>query len=239
MHTRTRHARRLLAGALATLLLLGCGKATTLLGLAAATPAAALTPAILASQELKPTVVTRCPPTPSPPQPQELPDAAEDVATANIHTAPAQQIYDDRRGPIHVLASYWNAVNVQDFARAWAYWERPPSATYDDFVRGFADTPSVLLAVRPAIQIEGAAGSLYASVPALLSAVHKDGSRHNFVGCFVARCPNVDGEDAGQQWSLHGATVRRTADNSMAITLLNQACPVPRRPLLIDTGKQP
>jgi hypothetical protein len=132
--------------------------------------------------------------------------------------------YEDRTGPVKLLASYYNAVNRHEYARAWAYWENPPNPSYADFVRGFGDTESVLVVVRPPTRFEGAAGSTYAAVPALLNAAHTDGSRHNFVGCFVARRPNVGRPGVDQQWSLFGATVRRSPGRFVDVTVLEQVC---------------
>jgi hypothetical protein len=139
---------------------------------------------------------------------------------------PVEEGYEDRGDPVSLLASYYNAVNRQEYERAYAYWETPPSSSYQEFVQGYADTVSVLLAVRPPTGMEGAAGSQYVSVRALLIATHVDGSRHSFVGCFVARRPNpaMGGEFAAGLWSLYSATVAPAPDNSTDATLLAGAC---------------
>jgi hypothetical protein len=125
---------------------------------------------------------------------------------------------------VRLLASYYNAINVGEYARAWEYWETPPDPSFEEFATGFAETESVMLVVRPPTSFEGAAGSLYASVPALLSAAHKDGSRHNFAGCFVARRCNVDGLGTEQEWSLFDAAVQRTPGNATDVTVLEHVC---------------
>jgi hypothetical protein len=132
--------------------------------------------------------------------------------------------YDDRTGPVRLLASYYNAVNIGEYSRAWEYWETPPDSSFEEFAAGFADTESVMLVLRPSTHSEGAAGSVYVSIPALLIATRTDGSRHNFVGCFVARRPKVDGPGDEQEWSLFDATVRRTPGNTTAVTVLEQVC---------------
>jgi hypothetical protein len=136
-------------------------------------------------------------------------------------------VYDDREGPVRLLASYYDAINRKDYLRAWEYWENPPDPSFEDFVQGFADTDAVLLAVRPPTFMEGAAGSVYTAIPALLSATHTDGSQHNFVGCFVARRPNVGDPDVVREWSLYDATVWVSPGNSSDATLLAQACANP------------
>lgn len=132
--------------------------------------------------------------------------------------------YDDRTSPVRLLASYYNAINRGEYTRAWEYWEAPPDPSFDEFAAGWAETESVMLVVRPPARAEGAAGSTYVAVPALLSAVQAGGGRRNFMGCFVARRPNVGGPGVERQWSLFEATVQRSPGNATDVTLLDQAC---------------
>jgi hypothetical protein len=139
--------------------------------------------------------------------------------------SPAEEpYYQDRTGPVSLLASYYNAINRQEYLRAWEYWEAPPDPSFEEFAAGFADTKSVMLVILPPTRSEGAAGSEYVAIPVLLIATHTDGCRHNFVGCLVARRPMTRGPSNEQEWSLFDATVRRTPGNSTAATLLEQAC---------------
>lgn len=132
--------------------------------------------------------------------------------------------YDDRTAPVRLLASYYNAINQGDYARAWSYWETPPAPSFEEFSEGFADTASVMLVVRPPTHLEGAAGSVYAAIPALVNATHWDESRHAFLGCFVARRSNIGPPDIEREWSLFDATVQRAPGNASDVTLLGQAC---------------
>ena len=132
--------------------------------------------------------------------------------------------YADRSGAVSLLASYVNAINRGAYARAWDYWEAPPEDSFEAFVEGFANTASVMLVVRPPTRFEGAAGSTYVAIPTLLSALHVDGSRHNFVGCYVARRPNLGGPGVEKVWSLYDATVEPVPNGSIDVTLLDDAC---------------
>lgn len=168
------------------------------------------------------------PPTPTP----EAPIAVLASSTVSPTVSPIAEIdqsYDDRGDPVRLLASYCNAINRKEYRRAWGYWESPPNPSYEHFVQGYAETASVFLAVSPPTRLEGAAGSLYARVPTLLIATHNDGSQHAFVGCYVARRPNLDieGASANRGWSLYRATVTRTPGNTTDATLLAQACATP------------
>jgi hypothetical protein len=132
--------------------------------------------------------------------------------------------YDDQTGPVRLLASYYNAINLGEYTRAWGYWEVPPDPSFEEFADGFADTGSVTLAVRPPTRSEGAAGSTYVAILALLSATRTDGSQHNFVACFVARRPNVGRPGVEQEWWLFDATVQRSPGNTTDVTVLDRAC---------------
>ena len=134
-----------------------------------------------------------------------------------------ENAYDDRSDPVQLLASYYNAINLGEYTRAWDYWSNPPSSSFEEFVAGFADTESVMLVVRPPTLYEGAAGSVYVTIQAFMSATHTDGSQHNFKGCFVARRPNV-GDPETWEWSLSDATVQPTAYNTADMTVLDEVC---------------
>ena len=132
--------------------------------------------------------------------------------------------YDDRSGAVSVLASCVNAINRDDYERAWAYWGTPPEPDFDAFVEGFAETASVMLVVRPPTRYEGAAGSVYVSIPTLLLARHTDGTMHAFVACYAGRRPNLGGPEVEKLWSLYDARVEPAPSNATDVALLNQAC---------------
>jgi hypothetical protein len=133
---------------------------------------------------------------------------------------PAEPAYDNRSSPVELLASYYNAINRQEYGRAYGYWETPPTS-YDDFVQGYRDTASVQLIVEPPTRIEGAAGSLYASIPTVLIATHHNGSRDTFAGCYVARTSNIDPSNG--DWRLYRATIRPAPADAIPIQLA-RAC---------------
>jgi hypothetical protein len=94
---------------------------------------------------------------------------------------------DDRSDPAAIVASYYNAVARREYARAWSYWGEPkPTAGYAAFAAGYADTAAVELALG-AVTTEGAAGSIYATVPLAVAATARDGSVEIFAGCYTTR----------------------------------------------------
>ncbi len=94
---------------------------------------------------------------------------------------------DDRSDPAALVASYYNAVARGEYARAWSYCgETPPVADYATFVAGYADTAAVEL-LTGEVASEGAAGSVYSTVPVALAATAADGATRTFAGCYVIR----------------------------------------------------
>lgn len=95
---------------------------------------------------------------------------------------------DDRSTPASVLESLYNAVNRHEYARAYSYWHAGVEALppYSQFVQGYADTVSVRL-THGRVAGEGAAGSIFYTVPVRLEAHHTDGSTRVFVGCYTLR----------------------------------------------------
>jgi hypothetical protein len=207
---------RILAATAWTALLL-----TLVVGCAASTPEAKVPLTAMVTATLM--EETRTPgSTPMMQSPTSAPRSPTVPPTASPAT-PVEQPYDDRGDPVCLLASYWNAINRREYERAWGYWENPPNPSYEDFVQGYAETASVLLAVSPPTRFEGAAGSVYVGIPTLLIATHLDGSQHAFVGCYVARRATLD-IDAGGEWSLYSATVMATPADTADATLLAHAC---------------
>ncbi len=139
--------------------------------------------------------------------------------------ATAEQRYENQNSPVELLASYFNAVNIREYERAYRYWETPPGKL-DDFARGYAETTSVQLIVQPPTRLEGAAGSLYAQVPAVIAARHRDGSEHVFSACYVTRKSNLNPTDIPKQevWRIFKANVRPSVDQLRIPQLLAQAC---------------
>jgi hypothetical protein len=94
---------------------------------------------------------------------------------------------DDRSDPTAIVRSLYNAVSRHEYARAWSYFgETKPLPDYQAFVAGYAETASVELLTGPAAT-EGAAGSIYGSVPVALAATGTDGTTRVFAGCYVTR----------------------------------------------------
>lgn len=92
---------------------------------------------------------------------------------------------DDRSDAASLMRSYYNAVNRQEYARAYGYFTEPP-ADYTAFAAGYADTASVELLLGEAVS-EGAAGSVYTALPMAIRATDTAGETSVFAGCATIR----------------------------------------------------
>lgn len=134
--------------------------------------------------------------------------------------------YENLTSPVDVLASYYNAINRQEYQRAYSYWENPPEP-YSDFASGFADTLSVQVIVQPPTRIGAAAGSRYVEIPTVLIAEHQNGEESTYAGCFVTRRSNLQPPDVPEEdllWQLYNAELELVATDNIP-ELLEQGCP--------------
>jgi hypothetical protein len=133
--------------------------------------------------------------------------------------ASAQVSYADQRTPVDLLASFYNAIDRQEYQRAYGYWESPPSP-YDQFAQGYADTASVQLIVQLPAFVDAGAGNLHAAIPTVLVATKRDGSQQTFVGCYITHKVNIQPD----VWHLASATVAPAAASLDIPPALAQAC---------------
>jgi len=125
---------------------------------------------------------------------------------------------EDRSDPIATLAGYFGAINSKDFRSAYRVWESPPSS-YEQFARGFADTVRVRFLIEPATA-EGAAGSVYVSLPTIVISTTRGGNERVFAGCYVMRRSNV--RDRG--WHIYRADVSQFPSSARISRLISQGC---------------
>ena len=108
------------------------------------------------------------------------------VALPSVASADDKYL-DNRSDAASLVRSLYNAVNRKEYARAWDYYgDQKPAKTYDKFVQGYADTQRVDVATG-AVSEEGAAGSIFYSVPVAIKATDSKGNQKTFAGCYTAR----------------------------------------------------
>lgn len=110
------------------------------------------------------------------------------IGAGVVSASAAQPSYrDDRSTPAAVVASYYNAVNRHEYARAYSYFNPTnPPEPYARFKRGYGETVSVRVVTGDATA-EGAAGSTYFTLPVAIDALSRDGTHHQFAGCYTVR----------------------------------------------------
>jgi hypothetical protein len=114
-----------------------------------------------------------------------------------------------------VVRRYYSAINAHDYATAWTQWgdDGRPGQTFKGFEQGFAKTRATRVTVGTLPPAEGAAGSVYQTVPVTVEATTDAGARQRFAGSYVVRRVNgVDGASAAQlRWHLDSATLKPAA----------------------------
>lgn len=122
---------------------------------------------------------------------------------------PAYQ--DDRSSPAALVQSLYNAINREEYLRAWSYYGTNVSAQADDdaayadyeaFKKGYEETLAVTLLTGEASE-EGAAGTTYYYLPVAIDATNHDGSRAQFAGCFTLKQAQPSNQDAPPFSPLH------------------------------------
>jgi hypothetical protein len=115
---------------------------------------------------------------------------------ASVPALAAEPAYlDDRSTAASLVKSYYNAVNRHEYARAYTYFgPNGGPKPYDEFARGYADTRYVAV-LTGAAQSDGAAGSIYFTLPVAIDALTDGGRHRQFVGCYVTRLIEPGNQD--------------------------------------------
>ena len=131
---------------------------------------------------------------------------------------------DDRSDAAALVRSFYNAVNLREYARAWGYFgDAKPSKSFSAFAAGYDKTERVEV-LTGAVALEGAAGSTFYYVPVAISATDTDGSARIFAGCYLARLANPQIQDVPfQPMHLEKGSLK-PADGDLA-DVLPESCP--------------
>ncbi|MET3661215.1 DUF1176 domain-containing protein [Aquamicrobium ahrensii] len=110
------------------------------------------------------------------------------VAASTFAYADTDAVYiDDRSDPAALVRSLYSAINRHEYARAWDYFgETKPAADFESFAKGYEGTTSVEVATG-GVSEEGAAGSIYYTIPVAIRAGQQDGGEKVFSGCYTLR----------------------------------------------------
>ncbi|MGV1682857.1 hypothetical protein [Sphingopyxis sp. NJF-3] len=113
---------------------------------------------------------------------------------------------------IDVVKRYYAALDAKDYDTAWRQWggDGPPNQTQETFRAGFAHTRTTRVTIGAAGDAEGAAGSIYLTVPVTVEATLDSGAPQRFRGEYILRRVNdVDGATADQlRWHIDSARLQ-------------------------------
>ncbi len=113
------------------------------------------------------------------------PPALDPTMTASPSSS-AVSYMDDRSTPSQVIASFYNAINRQEYSRAYDYWINPSTSlgSFAAFASGYGDTASVQLVFGQITEGFGA-GQIYYTVPVVLKTNAKNGTRTDWSACYL------------------------------------------------------
>ncbi len=129
--------------------------------------------------------------------------------------------FNDQSSPENLVKSYYNAISLSDYQRAYSYWENPGKGntntpgSFDQFAKGYSDTTSVFYTLGK-LTSDAGAGQLYASIPIVLTSTQTGGSKTIFAGCYVAHRVNdgVSTNPADKLWRFRSGTLTATSANA-------------------------
>ena len=102
---------------------------------------------------------------------------------------------DDRSTPVSLLTSLYNALNSNEYARAWSYFETGPAKNFETYASGFNETASIRF-LTGAAEADGTAGTTFWRVPAAIEATDKQGKATVFAGCYTIKLVSPAAQDA-------------------------------------------
>ncbi|HEX6710912.1 MAG TPA: hypothetical protein VF068_11340 [Rubrobacter sp.] len=136
------------------------------------------------------------------------------IASANISRVSYVLPPRELSTPTRLLDSYYREINRRQFARAYTYWEdlgKASNQSFAQFEHGYADTDNVVVSLgKP--RLEGAAGSLFASVPVDIVATNKNQTKQSFRGTYVLRRSDIPPFDKFG-WRIYSAQIKQTSSS--------------------------
>jgi hypothetical protein len=112
-----------------------------------------------------------------------------------LNIARAEDGYlDNRSNADQLVRSLYNAINNHQYARAFDYFETPPTKDFATFEQGYETTSHVDVLTGQESD-EGAAGSTYFNLPVAIRAKNKDGQFTYFAGCYVIRAVSAAAQE--------------------------------------------
>jgi hypothetical protein len=177
------------------------------------------------SNTLAPTVTL--PAATATPVPSNTPMPTVTNAVTPISIPASANYIDDRSTPSQVIVSFYNAIKRQEYSRAYYYYADPATSlgSFASFADGYKDTASVNL-VFGQITAGAGAGQIYYTVPVILKATAKNGTRTNFAACYVVHKaqPGNFGAPPFDPMGINSGAAKSSDLNAKDATALATAC---------------
>lgn len=116
---------------------------------------------------------------------------------------------DDPQAAKQLVLDYYGALNAGEYPIARGMWvdgAKAAGTSLDAFTAGFAHTRETSVTVGPPGLAEGAAGSVYITVPVTVRAATDTGEQQAFNGEYTLRRSNVEG--GNPYWRLYSARLQ-------------------------------
>jgi len=141
----------------------------------------------------------------------------------------ATNYLDDRSDAVLVLRSLFNAINRNEYLRAYSYWQNSGSGnlpSFDQFQKGYENTASVELSTGK-VSSDAGAGQIYYSVPAVLKSQTTAGVQQTFAGCYTLHLaqPAIQATPPFEPLGIRSGDLSQVANDSNTADLLANACP--------------
>jgi hypothetical protein len=139
-------------------------------------------------------------------------DSAGTSVKPSQHSVKDRLVGDTSVTPVQLVRRYYAAIQAGKYDSAYSLWGQSGQASGKNraaFSEGFAQTAEVRATVSDSVQLEGAAGSQYATVPVVVDATLRDGTRQHFQGTYILRRAMVDGATPEQRrWHIYSADLK-------------------------------
>ena len=190
-------------------------------------PAASDTPAPPAADTATsaPAAPTRTSPPPTAQQPADTITPIP-AAPASGGSGVSADYLDDRSTATGLIQSYFNAINLKQYLRAYSYWEKGSKVgPYGPFQQGYQDTASVQVTLGT-ISGDAGAGQRYFTVPAALVAKTTNGKTQTFAACYTLHLgsPDIQGVPPFNPLAIATGVAKVATNGTSAKNLLVHAC---------------
>ena len=159
--------------------------------------------------------------------PSDTPIPTASNTSAPVPTPGSSSYIDDRSTASQVIVSLYNAINRQEYLRAYNYWTNPSTSlgSFGSYAAGYQDTALVDLVFG---NITGDAGmsQVYYTIPVILKTTAKNSVRTNYAACYIVHqaAPGVFGAPPFEPMGIDRGQAKPSDINASVSAALATAC---------------